>query len=76
MAEKSKSEHFKGLSGLYVQIFYKQMDIDKLKYEKLSKYRFKQPKCIVLGTPKKPKEMPRVRVDFAKQKPNFRINFA
>ena len=28
--------------------------IDKLKYEKLSKYRFKQPKCRVLGTPKKP----------------------
>ena len=25
------------------------IDIDKLKYEKWSKYRFKQPKCIVLG---------------------------
>ena len=31
-------------------------DIEKLKYEKLSKYRFKQPKCIVLGTPKKPEK--------------------
>ena len=27
-------------------------DIDKLKYEKWSKYRFKQPKFIALGTPK------------------------
>ena len=26
--------------------------IDKLKYAKWSKYRFKQPKFIVLGTPK------------------------
>ena len=25
-----------------------------IKYEKWSKYRFKQPKCIVLGIPKKP----------------------
>ena len=31
-------------------------DIDKLKYEKWSKYRFKQPKCIVMGTPKKPEK--------------------
>ena len=31
-------------------------DIDKLKYEKWSKYRFKQPKCIVLGNPKKPEK--------------------
>ena len=30
--------------------------IDKLKYEKWSKYRFKQPKCIVLGTPKNPEK--------------------
>ena len=31
-------------------------NIDKLKYEKWSKYRFKQPKCIALGTPKKPEK--------------------
>ena len=31
-------------------------DVDKLKYEKWSKYRFKQPKSIVLGTPKKPEK--------------------
>ena len=30
-------------------------DIEKLKYEKWSKYRFK-PRCIVLGTPKKPEK--------------------
>ena len=32
------------------------LDIYKLKYEKWSKYRCKQPKCIVLGTPKKPEK--------------------
>ena len=31
-------------------------DIDKLKYEKQSKYRFKQPKFRVWGTPKKPEK--------------------
>ena len=31
-------------------------DIDKLKYEKLSKYRFTQPKCLVLGTPNEPEK--------------------
>ena len=31
-------------------------DIYKLKNEKCSKYRFKQPKYIVLGTPKKPEK--------------------
>ena len=31
-------------------------DIDKLKYEKWSEYRSKEPKCIVLGTPKKPEK--------------------
>ena len=29
-------------------------DIDKLKYEKWSKYRFKQTKCRAWGTPKNP----------------------
>ena len=38
-----------------VKIFEIKIDIDKLKYEKWSKYRFKQPKCIVLGTPKSQK---------------------
>ena len=31
-------------------------DIDKLKYEKWSKYRFNKPKCIVMGPPKKPEK--------------------
>ena len=38
-----------------VKIFEIKMRFDKLKYEKWSKYIFKQPKCVVLGTPKKPK---------------------
>ena len=39
-----------------VKIFEIKMRYCKLKYEKWSKCRFKQPKCIVLGTPKKPEK--------------------
>ena len=61
-----KSPHCSGLSNKFnlQRSRYSRLkwDVDKLKYEKLSKYKFKQPKYIVLGTPKKARKGPRMNL--------------